>query len=80
MTVVDDLDLVRYPGDSRAMGDSGTRREGQPTVRRLVVPVALVVTLVAGALAVSTVNLSGCGSDGVPRDAGVDTPPDTPII
>jgi len=76
------LDLTAYPRDIRRMGDTARARagHGQSTVRRLVVPVALAVTLVAGAVALSTVSLTGCGDDNVPRDAGVDTPPDTPII
>ncbi len=48
--------------------------------RRLVIPVALAVTVV-GALATISATAGGCGSDPKPPvDAAIDTMPDTPIV
>ena len=48
--------------------------------RRLIVPIALAVTLAAGAASIVTSQV-GCGGDDEPkRDAGGDGQPDTPVI
>jgi hypothetical protein len=48
--------------------------------RRLMVPVVLAVSVVAGAVSVVTSQV-GCGDDGAPADASLgDGQPDTPII
>jgi hypothetical protein len=51
----------------------------QQTVRRLVVPVALTVTLVGAAVAALSTTV-GCGDDAPVHDAAVDGAPDTPIV
>jgi len=49
------------------------------TVRRLVVPLMLTVT-VLGAAAVALSSTVGCGDDPPHPDAAVDAAPDTPIV
>jgi hypothetical protein len=49
------------------------------TVKRLVVPVVLTVT-VLGAAAVALSSTVGCGDDSPQHDAAVDSAPDTPLI
>jgi hypothetical protein len=51
----------------------------QRTVRRLVVPVVLGVT-VLGAAAAAVSATAGCGDDAPVHDASVDAAPDTPIV
>ena len=61
------------------MGVVVERQRRPRKARRVIVPIALTVTVLAGAAAITTSTLAGCGDDG-PTDAGVDTMPDTPII
>lgn len=51
---------------------SGTRR-------RLIVPLVLAVTI-AGTVAAAVATSTGCGSDKPKRDAGTDSPIDTPLV
>jgi hypothetical protein len=54
-------------------------RKDRRKLRRVVVPVVLAVTIVGTVAAVATTSV-GCGDNGAPADAAVDTLPDTPII
>jgi hypothetical protein len=56
------------------------RKRERVKARKLVVPLVLTVSVVAGALTVTSMNV-GCGDDAPPADAGTgDGMPDTPII
>jgi len=70
------LDFARSPRDNRCVTE---RERPSNPVRRLVVPLVLAITIVGTVAAVTTTS-SGCGDNAGPSDAGVDTPPDTPII